>query len=130
MLKSTDLVIPDRQQIVFVHQELVRYHILTEVIEFSIFLFVGSTMVVDGCIRDAENSSESNFSLKGTMPNEDAYDLSHLISSLNLSTATTSLDSLNSMQSVFELDGNYDIVLQGRIGQVSIRSGLILHIFI
>lgn len=75
-------------------------------------------MLVDDLVRDVEISSQSSFSLKDSMANDESYDLSHFLSSLNLSTATTSLDSLNSMQSVFELDGNYNVVLQGRIGQV------------
>ncbi|CAG9828556.1 unnamed protein product [Diabrotica balteata] len=45
------------------------------------------------------------------------YEFSTIFSNLNLSTATTSLDSLNTMQTVFELDDNYNVVLQGRIGQ-------------
>ncbi|CAH1103307.1 unnamed protein product [Psylliodes chrysocephalus] len=45
---------------------------------------------------------------------DDSYDWTNIIST---TTATTSLDSLNSMQSVFELDDNYNVVLQGRIGQ-------------
>ncbi|CAG9813018.1 unnamed protein product [Phaedon cochleariae] len=56
--------------------------------------------------QDLVNLEESSF-----------YDWSHIFSNFNISTATTSLDSLNSMQSVFELDGNYNVVLQGRIGQ-------------
>ncbi|KAG5896414.1 hypothetical protein JTB14_022497 [Gonioctena quinquepunctata] len=85
--------------------------------------------LVNACDVDSEMSEGSNSSLTRS-PNwlsdcqelvniEDynAYDWSTIFSNLNLSTATTSLDSLNSMQSVFELDGNYNVVLQGRIGQ-------------
>lgn len=46
-----------------------------------------------------------------------SYDWSTFLTGINMSTASTSLDSLNLMQSVFELDGNYNVVLQGRIGQ-------------
>ncbi|XP_018575344.1 tyrosine-protein kinase hopscotch [Anoplophora glabripennis] len=73
-----------------------------------------STVLIDN-LRDNEMSSESSYSLKDL--NDESYDWSHFLSPLNLSTATTSLDSLNSMQSVLELDGNYDVVLKGRIGQ-------------
>nr|CAI5847140.1 unnamed protein product [Callosobruchus analis] len=47
----------------------------------------------------------------------DICDMSNIFPNLNISTATTSLDSLNSMLSIFELDGNCNVVLQGRIGQ-------------
>lgn len=43
-------------------------------------------------------------------------DLSTIFSNFNFSTAT-SLDSINLMQSIFELDDDYNVVLQGRIGQ-------------
>lgn len=39
------------------------------------------------------------------------------MSNINFSTATTSLDSINSLQNVFELDGHCNVYLQGRIGQ-------------
>ncbi|XP_074036621.1 tyrosine-protein kinase hopscotch isoform X2 [Leptinotarsa decemlineata] len=78
--------------------------------------------------RDVDNefSDESSISLirsqnwlmdSQELEDSNAYDWSNLMSNFNISTATTSLDSLNSMQSVFELDGNYNVVLQGRIGQ-------------
>lgn len=44
-----------------------------------------------------------------------SYDWSTLISTLNM---TASMDSLNSTEIVYELDGNSNVVLQGRIGQV------------
>ncbi|KAL3288358.1 hypothetical protein HHI36_002806 [Cryptolaemus montrouzieri] len=44
-------------------------------------------------------------------------DFSNILSNFNFSTATTSLDSINSMQSIFELDAGCNVVLQGRIGQ-------------
>lgn len=50
---------------------------------------------------------------------EDSYscDFSNILSNFNFSTATTSLDSINSLQSIFELDPDCSVVLQGRIGQ-------------
>lgn len=45
-----------------------------------------------------------------------SYDWSTLLSTLNM---TASMDSLNSTESVHELDGNFNVVLQGRIGQVN-----------
>ncbi|CAG9764694.1 unnamed protein product [Ceutorhynchus assimilis] len=47
----------------------------------------------------------------------DSRDFSMMFSNLTFSTATTSLDSLNSLQSIFELDDNCHVVLNGRIGQ-------------
>lgn len=51
--------------------------------------------------------------------NEDAdsCDLSTILSNFYFSTTATSLDSINLMQSIFELDDDYNVVLQGRIGQ-------------
>lgn len=74
-----------------------------------------------------EYSCNSDTSSKASQPswgsqnfdNLDAasYDWSTLLSTLNM---TTSMDSLNSTESVYELDGNFNVVLQGRIGQVII----------
>lgn len=36
---------------------------------------------------------------------------------MDISTVTTSLNSINSIQSIFELDADWNVVLQGRIGQ-------------
>lgn len=47
----------------------------------------------------------------------DSRDFSQIFPGATMSTATTSLDSLNSMQSIFELDDNSNVVLKGRIGQ-------------
>ncbi|XP_018333328.1 tyrosine-protein kinase hopscotch [Agrilus planipennis] len=49
----------------------------------------------------------------------ESCDVSTILSNFDFSAATsaTSLNSLNSMQSVFELDGDCNVVLQGRIGQ-------------
>ncbi|XP_060536177.1 uncharacterized protein LOC132708084 [Cylas formicarius] len=44
-------------------------------------------------------------------------EISVFFPNISCSTITTSLESLNSMQSVFELDDNWDVILQGRIGQ-------------
>lgn len=44
-------------------------------------------------------------------------DFSNVLSNFHFSTATTSLDSINSVQSIFELDDNCQVVLKGRIGQ-------------
>lgn len=46
-------------------------------------------------------------------------DFSNILSNFHFSnnTATTSLDSINSMQSIFELDDDCNVILQGRIGQ-------------
>ncbi|KAL1488030.1 hypothetical protein ABEB36_015403 [Hypothenemus hampei] len=43
--------------------------------------------------------------------------LTQIFSNLACSTATSSLDSLVSMQSIFELNDNFSVVLKGRIGQ-------------
>lgn len=48
-------------------------------------------------------------------------DISNILSSFNFPTSVTSLDSMNSLQSVFELDESCNVVLQGRIGQVNIK---------
>ncbi|XP_045460768.1 tyrosine-protein kinase hopscotch isoform X2 [Harmonia axyridis] len=42
---------------------------------------------------------------------------SNILSSFNFPTSVTSLDSMNSLQSIFELDECCNVVLQGRIGQ-------------
>lgn len=44
-------------------------------------------------------------------------DFSNIFSNFDLSTATTSLNSLNSLQGIFELGDDCNVVLQGRIGQ-------------
>lgn len=41
-----------------------------------------------------------------------------MLSHIDFSTATTSLDSVTSLQGIFELEGDCNVVLQGRIGQV------------
>jgi hypothetical protein len=45
-------------------------------------------------------------------------DFSVILSNFNFSTATTTIDSVTSMQGIFELDGDCNVILQGRIGQV------------
>ena len=45
-------------------------------------------------------------------------DVSTMLSHIDFSTATTSLDSVTSLQGIFELEGDCNVVLQGRIGQV------------
>uniref|UniRef100_A0A1B6DNP3 non-specific protein-tyrosine kinase n=2 Tax=Clastoptera arizonana TaxID=38151 RepID=A0A1B6DNP3_9HEMI len=44
-------------------------------------------------------------------------DISAMMSQLDLSSDTTSLDSVTSLQGIFELEGDCNVVLQGRIGQ-------------
>ncbi|KAK9719328.1 Protein tyrosine and serine/threonine kinase [Popillia japonica] len=56
--------------------------------------------------------SEEDFS-----PDDTISEFSNFFQNINLSTATTSLDSINSIQSIFELDGEWNVVLQGKIGQ-------------
>lgn len=51
---------------------------------------------------------------------DQSCDLSNILSNLNYSTTTTSLDSLDSMQSIFELGADTNVILQGKIGQVCI----------
>jgi hypothetical protein len=49
-------------------------------------------------------------------------DFSVILSNFNFSTAAA-MDSVTSMQEIFELDGECNVILQGRIGQVnSIRN--------
>lgn len=50
-------------------------------------------------------------------PDDTISEFSNFFQNINLSTATTSLDSINSIQSIFELDGEWNVVLQGKIGQ-------------
>jgi hypothetical protein len=45
-------------------------------------------------------------------------DFSVVLSNITFSTAVT-VDSVISMQGIFELDGDCSVILQGRIGQVS-----------
>ncbi|CAG2066728.1 unnamed protein product, partial [Timema podura] len=45
-------------------------------------------------------------------------DFSTILSNFNFSTASTSIEGLTSMQGIFELDANCNVVLQGRIGQL------------
>lgn len=77
---------------------------------------------MDGDVSLRSNSVSSNRwlsnaqDLSGT--EDDKTDFSTLMSNFDFSTTTTSLDSFNSMQSIFELDDDCNIVLQGRIGQV------------
>lgn len=96
-------------------------------------VFLESTMVpyADDLINVSDDTSgyscNSETSSKASQPswgsqnfdNLDtaSYDWSTLLSTLNM---TTSMDSLNSTESVYELDGNFNVVLQGRIGQVNI----------
>ncbi|XP_069675687.1 tyrosine-protein kinase hopscotch [Periplaneta americana] len=44
-------------------------------------------------------------------------DFSVVLSNFNFSTATTTIDSVTSMQGIFELDADCNVILQGRIGQ-------------
>nr|CAD7393039.1 unnamed protein product [Timema cristinae] len=44
-------------------------------------------------------------------------DFSTILSNFNFATASTSIEGLTSMQGIFELDANCNVVLQGRIGQ-------------
>lgn len=76
---------------------------------------------------DSDLSVSSNFSIRTSsnqfyfndQNNEDVIscDFSAIFSTINFSTAATSLDSINSMQTIIELDDDYNVVLQGRIGQ-------------
>lgn len=52
--------------------------------------------------------------------NEDAISCDFSNFFINFPTASTSLDSINSMQTILMLDDDYNVVLQGRIGQVRI----------
>lgn len=96
-----------------------------------IITFSASTMVPysDDLINVSDDTSDyscnSDSSSKASQPswgsqNFDSldtasYDWSTLLSTLNI---TTSMDSLNSTESVYELDGISNVVLQGRNGQV------------
>lgn len=60
-------------------------------------------------------STNGNQQDLGNNEDADSCDLSAIL--FNFSTAATSLDSINLMQSIFELDDDYNVVLQGRIGQ-------------
>lgn len=64
--------------------------------------------------------SDWNAQDPGNYEDDHSCDFSNLLSSFNFSVATsvTSLDSINSMQSIFELDADCNVILQGRIGQV------------
>lgn len=64
--------------------------------------------------------SDWNAQDPGNYEDAQSCDFSNLLSSFNFSVATsvTSLDSINSMQSIFELDADCNVILQGRIGQV------------
>lgn len=64
--------------------------------------------------------SDWNAQDPGNYEDVHSCDFSNLLSSFNFSVATsvTSLDSINSMQSIFELDADCNVILQGRIGQV------------
>ena len=77
----------------------------TSVLIFTIFF--ACVKCFSAQLQDCMNS-ESSIS----------YDVSAILSNFSFSTATTSLDSINSIQSVFELDDEYNVILQGRIGQV------------
>lgn len=80
-------------------------------------------------LTDLENtsiaSSSDNLSNYAIMKSQNLFnseetlscDFSNIISNFNFSTVTTSLDSISTMQSIFELDGGCNVVLQGRIGQ-------------
>lgn len=67
----------------------------------------------------SQSRSWMNSSQQELMNFDDNYscDFSNILSNFNFSTVTTSLDSINSLQSVFELDQDCSVVLQGRIGQ-------------
>jgi hypothetical protein len=60
--------------------------------------------------------------LQNPAPDVMSPDFSVILSNFNFSTATA-MDSVTSMQEIFELDGECNVILQGRIGQVnSIRT--------
>ncbi|KAF5274388.1 hypothetical protein FQA39_LY07268 [Lamprigera yunnana] len=71
--------------------------------------------------HDDPYNSKWNFNTQDVTSYEDdmSCDFSTILSNLNFSVATsaTSLDSISSMQSIFELDANCNVILQGRIGQ-------------
>ncbi|KAI4469186.1 tyrosine-protein kinase hopscotch [Holotrichia oblita] len=64
-----------------------------------------------------QNMSHNWPSQEDFSPDDTISEFSNFFQNINLSTATTSLDSINSIQSIFELDGEWNVVLQGKIGQ-------------
>ncbi|XP_017778377.1 PREDICTED: tyrosine-protein kinase hopscotch [Nicrophorus vespilloides] len=71
--------------------------------------------------NDSDLSKDSLWSVNSwsnqDATNNEACGLSSMMSNFNYSTATTSLESINAIQSIFELDDDCNVVLQGRIGQ-------------
>ncbi|GJQ70199.1 putative Band 4.1 homologues [Trypoxylus dichotomus] len=89
-----------------------------------------STFVADELLPvlselDADLSVQSNLhSMSSGWPSQEEFatddtisEFSNFFQNINISTATTSLDSINSIQSIFELDEEWNVVLQGKIGQ-------------
>jgi hypothetical protein len=56
--------------------------------------------------------------LQSPAPDVMSPDFSVILSNFNFSTAAA-MDSVTSMQEIFELDGECNVILQGRIGQVN-----------
>ncbi|XP_044265655.1 tyrosine-protein kinase hopscotch [Tribolium madens] len=84
-------------------------------------LIAASEIESDSSAPSSYRSQSQNCFLNSqeVLNNEDTYscDFSNILSNFNFSTVTTSLDSINSLQSILELDQDCSVVLQGRIGQ-------------
>lgn len=91
----------------------------------STFMLYGDDLVAASEVEGNSSASSSNTqSQNWLLGSQEALnscesfscDFSHILSSFNFTTAT-SLDSINSLQSIFELDQDCSVVQQGRIGQ-------------
>lgn len=87
-----------------------------ELLSVSVMSEVDSDLSVSSNFSAVRQNNQFFFQELGN--NEDALscDLAAILPIINF-TAATSLDSINSMQTILELDDDYNVVLQGRIGQ-------------